>query len=378
MFKKLLLFFIFSFLSAKAVYGCDPNDDLRAELQQIRNQTKAQIPQSPDDTVFAVSDSLTKAYRGLSEKVCNKVWSDPDFQDLQQNLCVALCGSVAWGEPTLKSDIEIILLLNDYKHFPKTLQFTKALLKAFEKLGDPHFVIDAGNKHSKGELPYGLENSLWTFTPQDAVDYAFKNDSTVVSAFLTSLESALEAPQGSLNNYSIQPFFGERIAIGFRKECLNVSYLSGNKEILEQYAQLRSQKLSNLHEFYDIQELISPILYESVGGDYKAGIENKVKCAWRHVSNVIRTLGLLTESSEIGSLKTLDLLKEKGLLRDETYNDLLRKAQTHVWARLMTSTGIDDKDSFMQHLDKEKFCMHSFYNNELSRGNWFVRKESKL
>lgn len=379
MVKKLALVFLSSVLFIRNIYACDPDHDLKSELQQIRGQAKAQIPQKPDARVFAVGEELAKNYRGLAQKVCNTLWSNPEFQDLQQNLCVTLCGSVAWGEPTLKSDLEMMLLLKDYQHLPKAFQFTKTLLSAFQKLQDAHFRIDEGRKEEG--LPSVLqEGFLWTFTPQDAVAYAFgETPIDTVSAYLKTLEMAFKTPEGTLSDLAFQ--IGDQKAIEFRGESLNVVHLSGNKEVFDQYVTLRNQKLSSLDTLYAVHKLTSGLLDCVHSIDKKGYFESEVKVYWRRISHVIRTLGLLTECSETGSLKTLNFMKEKGFLSDETYQDLLKKAQTSVWARLLASTGLYETKHVRAELlvaNVGNDYMSHFFRQKLGCGEWFVTKDSKL
>lgn len=111
-------------------------DEFKAELEEIRTSFAPRIRELDErdsKAVFGLTEELSTKYKDLATKICSEVMErHPGIENI---LSVALCGSVAWGEPTLKSDIEVIYLVRDYNHMKPIFNFALDFADEFEKIG---------------------------------------------------------------------------------------------------------------------------------------------------------------------------------------------------------------------------------------------------
>jgi signal-transduction protein with cAMP-binding, CBS, and nucleotidyltransferase domain len=340
-------------------------------LQVIKQEIASLVPNEPSIKVFEVAENLSQQYQVLITKACNHAFAN--MEDItEDDVSVLLAGSIAWGEPTLQSDVEFVFLVKSYDKFAQIKMFIENLRTILTSFGDSYFQMDGASMVLDGP-PMN-----WIVTPQDCFTLTFEEPEIIstklqsyVPIFVNNYFEPSEAEEASgyiMGNLS-------RLSAELCGESLNLVHVGGNKALFDDYKDLRrsmhasfeyGERLNQLNDskFINTLGLLNAVHTSNREEDYP-------KIYWRNISHVIRVLGSFFGCQENGSLKTLNFLKNKGVLELETYNDLLQKAQALTWVRLKMSTLEFDIEQIRDVIQKsgiEKKFMSTFLNEKLKWG----------
>lgn len=370
-------------------------EEFKEELKNIRANFSPKIQQLESQNrgaIFDLTKDLSLHYKRLASKICAEVMErHPGIQDL---VSVALSGSVAWGEPTLTSDIEVVYLVPNYNNMKQVFDFTLDFADEFEKIGDKHFTLDQVSTHELEEDKMAiLERAPAIFTIEDIEKFNLTIlspfDHEKVREYVGHFNQLL--PGANLTSHRILQEVAPKLSdrINFSHSLFNLEFLGGKAELFEEYeVHFQSVAAKMIKDFVDgrlearkaaEQQMLS---YGSSWTTYIGALpddsmrirerfinflnntyseesfqDEYIKLSWRCVTNVIRGLGFsLGATHEKGTLDTLNALKSTPLkgtigtwtaaLSEKSYEDLLHKGATLTWARLKDSLG---EEIFSEH-----------------------------
>lgn len=378
-------------LTPYASLAMDPPNEFKNELTSIRaqySQRIGELDQGDSQAVFKLAEELSHEYKGLGIKLCSKTMErHPEVKD---TVSVALCGSVAWGEPNLHSDIEVIYLVKDYTNVAQVFNFALDFADEVKKIGDKYFILDQISTKDLEENPLSiLQKPPAIFTKEDIEKFCFHTKSfDTTQEYLGHISKAINDPEvkNELQSYNVISSVQKKLTshVTFTHSLFNLDYLVGNEDLFKAYDyHFQSLVKQPISKYVDLKLEMEESnqrdkkFYEEMGWSYKESSQlpmvssdivdkiNKIpskfdfddtfslKLCWRFVSNTIRCLGFTFGAPhEKGTLNTLNTIKSTKLqgtkgtlesaLSEDSYQDLLQKSTLLTWARLTYSTLNDD------------------------------------